>query len=97
MEACHFPDPSPKNNRLENLRWDTRKENAADVGRQGNRPKGSRHYAAKLTRYRAKAILALAKKKTLSQREIAELFGVSQGTVWQIFRKNRWEVANVNV
>jgi hypothetical protein len=30
MEACHFPDPDPANNRIENLRWDTRAENYQD-------------------------------------------------------------------
>lgn len=34
-EACHHPDPDPTNNRLENLRWDTRTENCLDIVRQG--------------------------------------------------------------
>jgi hypothetical protein len=29
-EACHYPDFDKSNNRLENLRWDTRGENAKD-------------------------------------------------------------------
>ena len=28
--ACHYPDPNRKNNRIENLRWDTAMENAKD-------------------------------------------------------------------
>lgn len=30
MEACHYPDADKTNNHLENLRWDTHKENAKD-------------------------------------------------------------------
>jgi hypothetical protein len=30
MEACHFPDTERSNNRLDNLRWDTRSENMRD-------------------------------------------------------------------
>lgn len=33
MEACHYPDPDPANNRLANLRWDTHLENARDKER----------------------------------------------------------------
>jgi len=32
-EACHFPDPSPKNNNVYNLRWDTPSENKRDIWR----------------------------------------------------------------
>lgn len=31
MEACHHPDPTPTNNRLENLRWGTYGENRLDA------------------------------------------------------------------
>lgn len=34
-ECCHHPDPDPANNRLCNLRWDTRSENMRDRFRQG--------------------------------------------------------------
>ncbi|CAN5951037.1 unnamed protein product [Sphagnum jensenii] len=30
MEACHFPDSDPSNNKLQNLRWDTHSENVRD-------------------------------------------------------------------
>lgn len=33
MEACHYPDRSPDNNALHNLRWDTHSENNKDVRR----------------------------------------------------------------
>ncbi len=33
IEGCHYPDPSPDNNHVWNLRWDTRRENALDEWR----------------------------------------------------------------
>ena len=30
LEACHYPDSNPSNNRIENLRWDTHAENVRD-------------------------------------------------------------------
>jgi hypothetical protein len=37
-DCCHFPDPSHDNNRLDNLRWDTKSENAKDAVRHGTCP-----------------------------------------------------------
>lgn len=42
QEACHFDDDKA-NNRLDNLRWDTRSENLHDMVRNG------KHHAAKKT------------------------------------------------
>jgi hypothetical protein len=49
MEACHFPDRDPGNNRLTNLRWDTRKNNFADRDTHGTTARGERVPTAKLT------------------------------------------------
>lgn len=38
MEGCHFPDRDPANNRLENLRWDTRSSNHLDRRAHGTDP-----------------------------------------------------------
>lgn len=48
MEACHFPDKDPSNNRLDNLRWDTRSANQTDSVKHGTKPQGTDHYRAKL-------------------------------------------------
>lgn len=42
MYACHIDDVQ-ENNRLDNLRWGTRLENAADALRNGKVPSGERH------------------------------------------------------
>lgn len=43
MEGCHDPDPDPANNRLANLRWDTRSSNQLDSVKHG------RHRSARRT------------------------------------------------
>lgn len=49
MEACHFPDRNPANNRLDNLRWATHGDNCEDRSRHGTQPSGEKHPGAKLT------------------------------------------------
>lgn len=44
MEACHFPDRDPSNNRLSNLRWGTRSENRFDAVKHGT------HFSTQKTR-----------------------------------------------
>ena len=41
MEACHFPDRTRSNNRLANLRWDTRKANWSDSVAHGRLSKSA--------------------------------------------------------
>lgn len=48
-EGCHFPDRNRCNNSVNNLRWDTRKNNREDMRVHGTLPNGSTFYAAKLT------------------------------------------------
>lgn len=48
MEACHG-DGDRSNNRLTNLRWDTRLGNASDRYKHGTSPLGNAHPMAKLT------------------------------------------------
>lgn len=49
MEACHFPNRDPSDNRLCNLRWDTRKANMADRDAHGTTARGSRCGLSKYT------------------------------------------------
>ncbi len=48
MECCHFPDPDPTNNRVENLRWGTYADNRRDAAIQGSLA-GERNGNAALT------------------------------------------------
>jgi hypothetical protein len=60
MECCHDPDPDPGNNRLGNLRWDTKSANQQDSIRHGTARSlpGELHPMAKLAESDAIAIIA---------------------------------------
>lgn len=84
MEACHN-DGDSTNNRLDNLRWDTRKANIIDSVKHGT------HYTGKgtmLTREQVKKIRA--KKGTATQAEIGAQFGVTQQTISKIMNGKLW-------
>jgi hypothetical protein len=48
-EGCHFPDRTKTNCRLDNLRWDTRKNNLKDREYHGTKPQGETHGMAILS------------------------------------------------
>lgn len=79
LEGCHY-DGNPLNNNLENLRWDTPKNNHADMVRHGNHFKGHSNKQAKLTQEQANAI----KIDNRIQRRIAEEYKVSPQTICRI-------------
>lgn len=70
--------------RIENLRWATRVENAADCILHGTDGNGDRNHNCKLSASQVVKIRKLLGKKELSQSEIARRFGVSQTTIWAI-------------
>lgn len=45
MECCHFPDRDRSNNRLSNIRWDTKLANAADREIHGTTARGEKNGA----------------------------------------------------
>ena len=79
MECCHY-DGDRLNNRLDNLRWDTPKNNHKDTVRHGRFYQGHNNKQAKLTKEQADAI----KNDPRVQRRIAEEYGVSPQTVCRI-------------
>jgi len=84
-EACHG-NGVKTDNRLENLRWDTRKGNMADASRHGTTNRGERNHSSKLTREQVLTIRAA----NGTQREIAARFGVSREQVRDIRSGKRW-------
>ncbi len=91
MQACHFPDPDPANNRLSNLRWDTASANQGHDRRvHGTSNDGERNGSAKLSIPQVRAIRRrLAAGDT--QRSIAADFAVSRTAIQQIGAGSRWK------
>ncbi len=85
MECCHN-DGNQQNSRLENLRWDTPKNNHADKLKHGTSNTGERCNWAKLTK--AKVISIRADIRT--QKEIATEYGVQQSQISRIKNGVRW-------
>jgi hypothetical protein len=89
MEACHA-NGARDDNRLANLRWDTRAANAADRERHGTffRP------CQKLTR---EAVASIRERAAAGepQAALAADFGVGQPTISKIVNRRRW-VAEVS-
>lgn len=86
MEACH-DDGIRTNNKLSNLRWDTRKANHQDKRKHGTYQEGVKANNVKLSPDQVKTVF-LSKK---TQREIASDFGIGRSTVARIKNKESWK------
>lgn len=90
-------DGNSSNNLLANLAWGTPSENQQDSVRHGTSYgatlKGNRNPQAKLTEDDARAILFM--KGKVSQYQIAEQFGVTQGAVSLIHTGKLWSYLTV--
>lgn len=87
-EAAHG-DGNKINNRADNLRWVTRRENEAEKDSHGTRPKGERHGRAKLTADQvrwARAQIVSGGRPTA----IARALGVSSDCICDIRDHVRW-------
>lgn len=90
MEACHFPDRDPSNNRVENLRWDTRKNNHADKHKHGTALVGVKHSACRLTEAQVRAIRA-ARAVGNSLAGLSRKYKVSYGCISGIVHTRNWK------
>jgi len=81
------------NNRIENLAWGTRSDNAFDAIRNGKwrAPKGIAHSRAKLTEDDVREVRRLYATGKFTQQELALKFGVSQMTISNIVRRKLWK------
>lgn len=80
MECCHN-DGDHINNKLNNLRWDTKANNELDKEKHGTRCRGDNHPTSKLTDDNVRLIKILSKRGNITQKQIAKLFNVSLGHV----------------
>lgn len=88
MEACHY-DANRENNRLSNLRWDTRVGNHQDTMRHGHTLAGARHPKAKLT----DAIVAECRARYAIGEKVfwlAKEFGVHWKTMNGAIKRRTW-------
>lgn len=87
-EASHL-NGDRKDNRLYNLRWETREQNLSRRVKHQTSYHGRRNPAAKLTDEDVQSILEKG-STGLSHVEIGKLFDVSRSTVGRILRKESW-------
>lgn len=92
MEACHFPDRNTGNNRLDNLRWDTKASNQADKVFHGTSNRGERNGSCKLTTASVKEI-RVSRKSGSTYKELARRYGCSVSNIQSICRGWTWNTA----
>jgi hypothetical protein len=98
---AHGEPPTPKHEAAHNcgkghtgcvnpkhLRWATRLENIDDMIGHGTSVHGSRNPQARLTEFDVREIRSLYRR--VGQREMAEQFGVTRGTINAIVRRRSW-------
>ena len=88
LEVAHN-DGNKLNNKLENLRWTTSKDNSADQLRHGTRNQGEKHGCAKLT---AKDVTMMRGLRGLGAtlQYIADLYGISNSHCHRIISGQAW-------
>ncbi|MDE2103514.1 MAG: HNH endonuclease [Patescibacteria group bacterium] len=91
MEGCHFPDRNPANNRLENLRWDTKEANEADRIAHGTDNRGSHHGMSKLTEVAVAEIRRLHAEGGWTYERLGAHFSVNATTVYSVIRRRSWK------
>jgi hypothetical protein len=82
MECCH-DDGNPSNNRLDNLRWDTKRNNQNDRLRHGTHIRGERNRIAKLTDAQAEEVRQMS-REGMTIMQIVNTTGFNRNTVGRI-------------
>jgi len=90
MESRHL-DNNQNNNKLENLKYDTHKNNLKDKIKYGTHLYGSKCPWAKLNDWQLRIIIRLLEDEYLSHREIAEIFNVTRGNISSISANKSWK------
>lgn len=91
MEGCHGKGGN-KDNRLENIRWDTPANNSADREAHGNTARGERAGRAKLSDEIVAEIIAeyIPHSRSCGTRALARKYGVAHGTVSCVVTGRSW-------
>lgn len=90
-ECCHN-DGTRTNSHIDNLRWGTRKENAADKNKHGTMINGEESCKSKLKVFEVEEIRRLGKlgKKILTRQEIGLMFKVTRANINAIVNRKSW-------
>ena len=94
MEVCHWNDVCT-DNRLENLRWDSHRNNGSDAKRNG-RLHPAFGEANGLSKLHAADIPVIG-QSTLTLRALAELYGVSISTIHMVKTGRTWRALCKNI
>lgn len=89
MQCCHI-NGVRTDNRAENLRWGTPKENYDDQVRHGSRPLGVKHCRSKLSEREVLDIRAAAAAGA-GTRVLSSRYNLNRSTVLQIIRGETWK------
>lgn len=87
--ACHN-DGNALNNSINNLRWDTLKNNSADMEKHGTLQSGQKSYKSKIKNENVQEILDL-RKLGLTYKEIGSKFNVSWSTIFNLVNRRSWK------
>lgn len=90
MQCRHFPDPDPKNNRIENIKWGTQKENAEDSIVQGIQIRGERCHRSKLTAAQVIEIRKLHRGVKGENARLAKIYGIAPNNIGGIIAGKTW-------
>lgn len=92
-ECCHR-DGDPSNNRLDNLRWDTRQANVRDmIGHGTDAFTGSRNHASRLTEGDVAGIRIDYATGRFTQQMLADRHGYSLSAINSLLRGRTWKHA----
>jgi hypothetical protein len=87
-QICRHLNGERADNRLRNLRYGTHSENEQDKRRHGRSLQGEKHHKAKFTSMMVRVIRRLM--GSITQRDAAVIFGMSQGNVHLIQKGKTW-------
>jgi hypothetical protein len=88
---CRHLDGNPLNNRIQNLRWGTATENAADRMSHGRVRTGESHGGAKLTELEVKAIRVRFQTGGVSKYRLAKEYHVTRAVIRKIINRETWK------
>ncbi len=90
MVGCHRDD-NTSNNRLDNLRWDTHKNNSQDAISNNRYTRGEDQPRSKLTDEQVASIRSEYAAGGITQKQLGTKYGVIQITISRIIRREIWK------